>query len=56
MPDFYKELQQSFHEISQQGGGSDMALGEDAALVRNVLVLAFGTQWEKEVGRVARGR
>jgi hypothetical protein len=56
LPDFYKELQQSFHEISKQGGGTDVALGEETALVRNVLVLAFGTQWEKEVGRVARGR
>jgi hypothetical protein len=56
LPDFYKQLQESFHEISRQGGGNDIALGEDAALVRNVLVLAFGTQWEKEVGRVARGR
>ena len=56
LPDFYRELQASFHEISKQGGGTDIALGEDAALVRNVLVLAFGTQWEKEVGRVARGR
>jgi hypothetical protein len=56
LPDFYRELQASFHEISKQGGGTDIALGEDAALVRNVLVLAFGTQWEKDVGRVARGR
>ncbi len=56
LPDFYKELQESFHDISRQGGGNDIALGEDAALVRNVLVLAFGAQWEKEVGRVARGR
>jgi hypothetical protein len=56
LPDFYQELQASFHDISKQGGGNDIALGEDAALVRNVLVLAFGTQWEKEVGRVARGR
>jgi len=56
LPDFYKELQGSFHEISKQGGGTDVALGEDAALVRSVLVLAFGTQWEKEVGRATRGR
>jgi hypothetical protein len=56
LPDFYQELKQSFHDISRQGGGSDIALGEDAALVRNVLVLAFGTQWEKEVSRVAHGR
>jgi hypothetical protein len=56
LPDFYAELQSSFRDISRQGGGADVKLGEDAALVRNVLVLAFGTQWEKEVGRVARGR
>jgi hypothetical protein len=56
LPDFYKELTESFHDISRQGGGTDVALGEDAALVRSVLVLAFGSQWEKEVGRVARGR
>jgi len=56
LPDFYHELQESFADISRQGGGTDVALGEDAALVRNVLVLAFGSQWEKEVGRVARGR
>jgi hypothetical protein len=56
LPDFYQELRTSFHDISRQGGGNDIALGEDAALVRNVLVLAFGSQWEKEVGRVARGR
>jgi len=56
LPEFYKELQQSFHEMSKQGGGTDVALGEDTALVRSVLVLAFGSQWEKDVGRVARGR
>jgi hypothetical protein len=56
LPDFYGELQASFRDISRQGGGTNIKLGEDAALVRNVLVLAFGTQWEREVGRVARGR
>jgi hypothetical protein len=56
LPDFYHELQESFREMAREGGGTDVALGEDAALVRNVLVLAFGSQWEKDVGRVARGR
>ena len=37
-------------------GGADVKLGEETALVNNVLVLAFGTQWKNEVGRVARGR
>jgi hypothetical protein len=56
LPEFYEELQRSFREIAREGGGGDIKLGEDAALVRNVLVLAFGTQWEKELSRVARGR
>ena len=56
LPEFYEELRSAFRDIARQGGGADVALGEDAALVRHVLVQAFGTQWEKEVGRVARGR
>ena len=56
LPDFYVELQESFRDIAKQGGGADVKLGDDAALVNNVLVLAFGTQWKNEVGRVARGR
>jgi hypothetical protein len=56
LPDFYVELQESFRDIAKQGGGADVKLGDDVALVNNVLVLAFGTQWKNEVGRVARGR
>lgn len=56
LPEFYEELRAAFRDIARQGGGTSVALGEDAALVRHVLVLAFGSQWEKDVGRVARGR
>jgi hypothetical protein len=56
MPEFYEELKTAFRDIARQGGGTDVALGNESALVRNVLVLAFGSQWEREVGRVARGR
>ena len=33
-----------------------IALGQDQALVRYLLVLTFGPQWEKDVSRVARNR
>jgi hypothetical protein len=56
LPDFYAELQESFREIAKEGGGADVKLGEETALVNNVLVLAFGTQWKNEVGKVAKGR
>ena len=55
LPDFYKELTDSFGEIAHQGGGELLTLGQDTALVRHLLVLAFGPQWEKDVARIARG-
>ncbi|TMA68030.1 MAG: VWA domain-containing protein [Deltaproteobacteria bacterium] len=55
LPEFYKELTDSFGEIAHQGGGELLTLGQDTALVRHLLVLAFGPQWEKDVARIARG-
>ncbi len=56
LPDFYREVRQSFGDISRRGGGQAIALGQDQALVRHLLVLTFGQQWEKDVSRVSRGR
>jgi len=55
LPAFYKELTDSFGEIAHQGGGELLTLGQDTALVRHLLVLAFGPQWEKDVARISRG-
>ena len=32
-----------------------LALGQQTALVRHLLVLTFGPKWEKDVARIARG-
>ena len=56
LPDFYKQVQSSYSDISRLGGGESIALGQDQALVRYLLVLTFGQQWEKDVSRVARGK
>ncbi len=56
MPDFYKQVQQSYGDLSRLGGGEAIALGQDQALVRHLLILTFGQQWEKDVSRVSRGR
>ena len=56
MPDFYKQVQQSYGDLSRRGGGVAIALGQDQALVRHLLILTFGQQWEKDVSKVARGR
>ncbi len=55
LPEFYKELQQSFTEIAKTGGGEMVALERNDALVRAVLVQTFGPQWQKDMGRIARG-
>ncbi|HLK10004.1 MAG TPA: vWA domain-containing protein [Candidatus Binatia bacterium] len=55
LPAFYQELRDSFGEIAKEGGGEFVAIGQDSALVKHVLVLTFGPQWQKDVGRIARG-
>jgi hypothetical protein len=54
LPDFYKQLQQSFGEIARTGGGTSVRIDQDDLLMRQLLVLAFGKEWEKEVARVGR--
>jgi len=54
LPDFYKQLQQSFGEIARGGGGTSVRIDQDDLLMRQLLVLAFGKEWEKEVARVGR--
>jgi hypothetical protein len=56
LPEFYKQVQESYEHISRLGGGEAIALGQDQALVRHLLVLTFGQQWEKDVTRVSGGR
>jgi hypothetical protein len=54
LPDFYKQVQESYGEIARGGGGTSVRIDQDDLLVRQLLVLAFGKQWEKEVARVGR--
>jgi hypothetical protein len=54
LPEFYKQLQQSYGEIAYNGGGTSVRIDQDDLLMRQLLVLAFGKQWEKEVARVGR--
>jgi hypothetical protein len=55
LPDFYKEVETSFRDISREGGGEMIAMGEQTALVRHLLILTFGPKWERDVARIARG-
>ena len=55
LPDFYKDLQDSFTQIAREGGGEMVALERTDTLVRYLLVQTFGPKWEKDMGRIARG-
>lgn len=55
LPEFYKELQASFTDIAKTGGGEMVALERNDELVRDILVQTFGPQWQKDMGRIARG-
>jgi hypothetical protein len=55
LPDFYKELTDSFSEIARSGGGDFLSLAQNQAIVRHLLVLTFGPKWDKDVARIARG-
>jgi hypothetical protein len=55
LPEFYKQLQTDFGDMAREGGGEMIALGQSGALMRHLLVLTFGKNWEKDVSKVARG-
>jgi hypothetical protein len=51
MPEFYKEVSDTYRVITSQGGGELMALGEDKSLLRQVMILTFGTRWRVEMAK-----
>ncbi len=55
LPAFYREVSDSFGEMAREGGGQMIAMGQQSALVRHLLVLTFGPGWERDVARIARG-
>ncbi|HEY2388167.1 MAG TPA: vWA domain-containing protein [Candidatus Binatia bacterium] len=50
-PAFYHEVTDSFSEIARAGGGEELRLGENKALLREVMALTFGTRWRVEMAR-----
>jgi hypothetical protein len=54
LPEFYAQVKASYGEIANAGGGQSIALGKNDAIMQHLLVMAFGSQWQKEVSRAAR--
>lgn len=53
LPEFYKQVRDSYRIIADNGGGEMAALGSDAELTEQILYFAFGSRWKKEVARYA---
>lgn len=51
MPGFYKEVSDTYSVITGQGGGELAQLGEDKSLLRQVMILTFGTRWRVEMAK-----
>ncbi len=51
LPAFYKDVSDSYAVITGQGGGEVAQLGEDKSLLRQVMILTFGTRWRVEMAK-----
>jgi hypothetical protein len=51
MPEFYRETTEAFAAITGQGGGELVSLGQEKMLLRQVMVLTFGTRWRVEMAK-----
>ncbi|MBV8774377.1 MAG: VWA domain-containing protein [Deltaproteobacteria bacterium] len=55
MPGFYFQTQQAYQEMAAAGGGQWRSLTRDQQINQQVLILAFGSQWQTEVAAFGRG-
>jgi len=51
MPSFYKEVAEVYSTLAKDGGGELVHLADDKKLVRDVLVLTFGSRWRVEMAK-----
>ncbi|HVN64106.1 MAG TPA: hypothetical protein VMT58_05680, partial [Candidatus Binataceae bacterium] len=54
LPEFDKQTQAAFKVLASQGGGSMKSLSKDAHINQQVLILAFGDQWQSQVAQFGR--
>ncbi len=55
MPGFYFETQRAYQDMAVAGGGQWRSLTKDQQINQQVLILAFGSQWQTEVAAFGRG-
>jgi hypothetical protein len=55
MPSFYFQTQHAYQDMAAAGGGQWRSLTKDQQINQQVLILAFGSQWQTEVAAFGRG-
>ncbi len=55
LPEFYQQTRQAYKVLASAGGGSMKSLTKDAHINQQVLILAFGDQWQSQVSAFGRG-
>ena len=55
LPEFYLQVRETFTDMARAGGGEIVSMDDTATLARHLLALTFGSQWQKDVGRIGRG-
>jgi len=55
MPNFYFETRRAYQDMASAGGGQWRSLTKDQQINQQVLILAFGPQWQTEVTAFGHG-
>lgn len=51
MPEFYHQVAQVYGTLAKDGGGELVRLADDKKLIRDVVVLTFGSRWKIEMAK-----
>src|SRR5215469_5114492 len=55
LPEFARQTQAAYRVLASAGGGAMRSLSKDAHINQQVLILAFGEQWQNQVSAFGRG-
>lgn len=55
LPEFYQQTRAAYLVLARAGGGGMKSLTHDVHINQQVLILAFGDQWESQVSAFGRG-
>ncbi len=55
LPEFYQQTRAAYKVLANAGGGAMRSLTKDTHINQQVLILAFGEQWQSQVAAFGRG-